>query len=85
MIDLHLLGKMLLQPAVLVNPVVQEEDGSLPGDFHRRLALIPVVEPCLGPPTDTGPVGIDADDSRYVEVLYVDVQPGQRVDGTVRR
>ena len=84
-IDFHLMRKMLFQPSVLVNPVVQEQDGRLPGDFHRRLALFPVVEPGFRPPSDTGPVGIDADKPRYVEALHVDVKPGQRVDGGIRR
>lgn len=82
-IDFHLSWKMLFQPSVLVNAVVQEKYGCLPGNFHRGFAFFPAVEPCFGPPTDTGPIRINADKSRYVEMLHVDVQSGQRVNDPV--
>ena len=39
-----------------------------------------VIEPCLCPPTHSGAVGIDADQARNVETLYVDVKFGKWVD-----
>lgn len=59
--------------------VLHEPYRLLPFDFDGCLALFPVVEPCLGPPAHTRPVGIDRDKPRYVEALYVDVQFRQRV------
>ncbi len=48
--------------------------------LHGGFTFLPVVEPCLCPPADTGTVGIDGDDSRYVEALDVDVEFSQRIN-----
>lgn len=79
MVNLHLPGKELFQPCVLFDVVLHEPYRLLPFDFDGCLALFPVVEPCLGSPAHTRPVGIDRDKPRYVEALYVDVQFRQRV------
>ncbi len=81
-VNLHLPGKELFQPCVLLDVVLHEPYRLLPLDFDGCLALFTVVEPCLRPPAHTRPVGIDRDKSRYVEALYVDVQFRQRVDDT---
>ena len=79
-VDLHLFGIKLFQPRVLFDVVVNEAYRLFPLDLHGRFALFPVVEPCLGPPSDPCSVGIDRDRPWYVETLYVDVQFRQRVD-----
>ncbi len=81
-VHLHLPGEELFEPRVLLDTVVDEAYGLLPFDLHRGFPLLPVVEPCLCPPADSGTVGIDRNDSRYVEALDVDVQLCQRVDDT---
>ena len=48
--------------------------------LHGGFTFLPVVEPCLRPPADSGTVGIDGDDSRYVEALDVDVEFSQRIN-----
>lgn len=79
MIDCHLLGEIFLQPLVIVHKIVDEAQGVLKLYLHGCLADLSVVEPCLGEPSDTCLVAIDADKSRYVEALDVDVQGGKRV------
>ena len=81
-VHLHLPGKELFEPRVLLYTVVNEANGLFPFDFHRCFPFLPVVEPRLRPPADSGTVGIDGDDSRYVKTLDVDVQLRQRVDDT---
>lgn len=76
-------GKELFEPCVLLDAVVNEAYGLLPFNLHRGFPFLPVVEPCLGPPSHSGTVGIDGDDSRYVEALDVDVQFRQRVYDTI--
>lgn len=79
MVHLHLLGEKLFEPRVLFDIVVNETYRLFPLDFYRGFPFLPVVEPCLRPPADSGTVGIDGDDSRYVEALDVDVEFSQRI------
>ena len=81
-VHLHLPGKELFEPRVLLDAVVNEAYRLFPFDLHRGFPFLPVVEPRLRPPSHSGTVGIDGDDSRYVEALDVDVQLRQRVDDT---
>lgn len=85
MVNLHLLGKELFEPCVLFDVVMDEAYRLFPCDFHRSLALFPVIEPGFRPPAYAGTVGIDRNDSRYVETLDVDVEFRQRVDDTAAR
>ena len=80
MVHLHLLGEKLFEPRVLFDIVVNETYRLFPLDFYRGFPFLPVVEPCLRPPADSGTVGIDGDDPRDVEALDVDVKFRQRVD-----
>ena len=79
-IDLHLLGKELSEPLVLVNAVENELYGLLAFYLHTGFTQFVVIEPCLCPPPYSGAVGIDADQSRNVETLNVYVELGKRVD-----
>ena len=79
-VDLHLLGEVVLQPLVLLHLVVDEEESVLPRYLHAGLAVLPVVEPGLGPPADARLVRIDADSTGDVEALYLDLEILQRVD-----
>ena len=76
---------MLLQPLVLVYLVHDEKQSVLPGYLHAGLSVLPVVEPCLRPPPDSGLVGIDADDPRDVEALDNDVKSLQGIDDAAAR
>ncbi len=85
MVHLHLLGEKLFEPRVLFDIVVNETYRLFPLDFYRGFPFLPVVEPCLRPPADSGTVGIDGDDSRYVEALDVDVQFRQQINESAAR
>lgn len=74
MIDCHLLGKVFLQPLVIIHMVVDETEGILKLYLHGCLTDLAVVEPCLGEPSDSCLVTIDADKTRDVKALDVDVQ-----------
>lgn len=74
MVYLHLLGKVFLQHCFLVSTVENELDCSLCLDFNSRFPVLGVVEPCLGPPSESGPVGIDCKQPGYVETLYLNVE-----------
>ena len=80
MVHLHLLGEKLFEPRVLFDIVVNETYRLFPLDFYRGFPFLPVVEPCLCPPADTGPVRIYRHDTRYVEALDVDVEFSQRIN-----
>lgn len=69
----------------LFDTVLNEAYRLFPFDFHRGFPFFPVVEPCFRPPADSGAVGIDGDNPRYVETLDVDVQLRQRVDESAAR
>ncbi len=84
-VHFHLFGEELFEPRILFDAVLNEANRLFPFDFHRGFPFLPVVEPCLRPPADSGPVGIDRDDPRYVEALDVDVQFRQRVDDSAAR
>ena len=75
-----MLGKELGEPFVLVDAVKNELYGLLAFYLHTGFAQFMVVEPCLCPPTHSGAVGIDADQSRYVETLNVDVEFGKWIN-----
>ena len=77
---LHLLREKLLKPFILVYVLIDEPDGLLTVDFDSRLTRLAIVEPCLGPPSDSAPVRIDTHHSWQVETLDVDFQFGERVD-----
>lgn len=85
MVHFHLLGEELFEPGILFDMVLNEEYRLFPFDLHRGFPFLPVVEPRFRPPADSGTVGIDRDDSRYVEALDVNVQFRQRVDDTAAR
>lgn len=48
-------------------------------------AFLPVVEPGLCPPSDSGTVGIDGHDSRNVKTLHINLQFFQRVNDSTAR
>ena len=80
MVNLHLFWIELFKPCVLRNSVVYEVHGLHPLNLHGGFSFLPVVEPGFRPPAQTGTVGIDGDNPRYVETLDVNVQLRQRVD-----
>ena len=80
MIDLHLLGKVFLQPLVFLYLVTDEHDGQLTADLHTGFTFLAVVEPSLSPPSDAGLVGENAYSPWNVEALHLNVQVCQRVD-----
>ena len=84
-VNFHLFGIKLFQPYILLDVVVNEAYRLFSLNLHRCFALFPVIEPCFRPPADSGAVGIDGDDPRYVEALDVDVQLRQRVDESAAR
>lgn len=79
MIDSHLLGEVFLQPFVIIHMVVNEAEGVLKLYLHGCLTDLSVVEPCFGEPSYSCLVAIDADETRYVKALDVDVQGGKRI------
>lgn len=74
MIDSHLLGEVFLQPFVIVHMVVDKAECVLKLYLHGCLTDLTIVEPCLGEPPYSCLVTIDADETRDVEALDVDVQ-----------
>ena len=79
-VNLHLLGKELGEPLVLVDAVEDELYGLLAFYLYTGFTQFVVIEPCLSPPAYSGAVGIDADQSRNVETLNVYVELGKRID-----
>ena len=79
-IDLHLLGKELGEPLVLVDAVKDEQYGLLAFYLYTGFTQFMVVEPCLCPPPHSGAVWIDADQTWNVETLNVDVEFGKWVN-----
>ena len=82
MIDLHLLGKVFLQPLVFLYLVTDEHDGKLTAYLNTGFAFLAVVEPRLSPPSDTGLVGEYAYCPWNVEALNFNIQVCQRVNLT---
>ena len=80
MVHFHLLGEKLFEPRVLFDIVVNETYRLFTLYLHGGFTFLPVVEPCLCPPADTGPVRIYRHDTRYVEALDVDVEFSQRIN-----
>ena len=74
MINSHLFGEVFFQPFVIVHMVVDETEGVLKLYLHGCLTDLTVVEPCLGEPPYSCLVTIDADETRDVKALDVDVQ-----------
>jgi len=81
-IHFHLLGEMLLQPFVLLHLVMNEHDGKLTAYLDAGFTFLAVVEPCLGPPSDTCLVGKDAYSPWNIEALHFNGQVCQRVNLT---
>ena len=79
MIDSHLLGKVFLQPLVIVHMVVDETEGILKLYLHGCLTDLTVVEPCLSEPSDSCLVTIDADETRDVKALNIYIKRGKRI------
>ena len=73
-VNLHLLGKELGEPLVLVDAVENELYGLLAFYLYTGFPQFVVVEPCLCPPPHSGAVGIDADQTWNVETLDIDVE-----------
>jgi hypothetical protein len=80
MIDLHLLRKILFEPFVFFDVVIDELDSQLTVYLNGCFSRLTVVEPCLRPPSDTTLVGINTDESRYIKALYVNLKLGKRID-----
>lgn len=74
MVNLHLLWEVFFKPFVFFYVVVNELDGELSVYLDGSFSFLGVVEPCLCPPSDARTVWIDADNSRYVEALNVEVK-----------
>lgn len=74
MVDGHLCREILLKPFVIVNKLMNEAQGILKLYLYGCFACLTVVEPCLGEPSYSCLVTIDADKTRNVEALDVDVQ-----------
>ena len=79
-VNLHLLGKELGKPLVLVDAVEDELYGLLAFYLYTGFTQFVVIEPCFCPPTHSGAVRIDADKARYVETLNVNVKFCKWVD-----
>ena len=79
-VHLHLFGKELGEPLVLVNAVEDELYGLLAFYLDTGFTQFMVVEPCFCPPPHSGAVGIDADQARNVETLNVNVEFGKWVN-----
>ena len=79
-VNLHLLGKELGEPLVLVDAVEDEQYSLLAFYFHTGFTEFVVIEPCLCPPAYSGAVGIDAYQARNVETLNVNVKFCKWVD-----
>ena len=80
MVHFHLFGEELLQPCVFLDVIMDEAYRLFTLYLHGGFTFLPVVEPCLCPPADTGPVRIYRHDTRYVEALDVDVEFSQRIN-----
>ena len=80
MVDSHLFGIVFFKPGIFLNLIMDKENCQLTSNFYGFFAILTVVEPCLCPPADTGPVRIYRHDTRYVEALDVDVEFSQRIN-----
>lgn len=80
MVGFHLRGKILFKPLVLLDKVADEVYGYLSLNLYGGFAVLGVVEPCLGEPSDTEAVGIDAHLSWDIKALNVDVPVGKGVN-----
>lgn len=80
MVDFHLPGIIFPQHSLFIGPVVDEPYGGLCLHLDRRLSVLGVVEPSLDPPAQSSLVGIDGDQPRNVETLYVDFEILKRVN-----
>ena len=74
MIYSHLLGEILLKPFIIIHMVVDKAKGILKLYLHCGFTNITVVEPCLGEPSDSCLVAIDADKTRNVKALDINIQ-----------
>lgn len=74
MVNLHLLREVFFKPFVFFNVIVYKLDGELSVYLDGCFSFLGVVEPCLCPPSDARTVWIDANNSRYVETLNVEVK-----------
>ena len=83
MVGFHLAGEIFLEPVVLLDEVVNEFYGQLPLDFDCRFAMFGVVEPCLGEPSHSEAVGVDAYCPWDVKRLNVNLPIGQWVNQTL--
>lgn len=79
-VDFHLPGEIFPEHSLLVDPVEDESYGGLCLHLDRRLSVLGVIEPSLDPPAQSGLVGIDGDQPRNVETLYVDFEILKRVN-----
>ena len=79
MVDAHLLGVIAFQPGIFANLTLDELDGHLTGYLNNILTVLPIVEPCLRPPADSGIVRIDARDTGNVETPDNDAEVLQRI------
>ena len=79
MIDCHLLGKVFLQPLVIIHMVMDETECVLKLNLHGSLTDLTVVEPSLGEPSDSCLVTIDADETRDVKALNIYIKRGKRI------
>lgn len=80
MVDFHLSWEIFPEHRLLVGPVEDEPYGGQCLHLDRRLSVLGVVEPSLDPPAQSGLVGIDGNQPRNVETLYVDVEIFKRID-----
>lgn len=73
-INFHLLREIFFKPFVFFNVIVDELDSELSVYLDGSFSFLGVVEPCLCPPSDSRTVRIDADNSRNVKALNVEVK-----------
>ena len=73
-INFHLLREIFFKPFVFFNVIVDELDSELSVYLDGSFSFLGVVEPCLCPPSDSRTVWIDADNSRNVKALNVEVK-----------
>ena len=85
MIHFHLLWKVFFQPSIFLYPVMDEENGLLQLYLHGAFSFLPVIEPCLCPPSHSCTVWIDAYQPGNVKALNIDVQISKWVDDATCR
>ena len=79
MVCLHLVGKKLLKPLILLDKIADKVYGYLPFNLHCRFTIVGVVKPRLGEPSDAEAVGIDTYHSRNIETLNINIPVGERI------